>query len=814
MSVYSLFRFFMVLLAVNLSSQLKAQPTGTLSGFVLNATNQQVLQGATILVSPLGITTVTDSAGQYRINGIPVGAYQVTVSYIGFEEEKRYNVVITTGNVMELSFELQPSPTSLSEVVIRSSRNTARASSAETPLSVQRLTAEEIRANPGGNFDVSRVVNSLPGVGGSSGSVGGYRNDIIIRGGGPGENVFYLDGIELPVINHFATQGSGGGPTGILNLAFIEEVKLSTSAFHARYDNALSSVFEFKQKSGNTRATQGNVRLSGTELAGTVEGPLHKNGDLTYLASVRRSYLQLLFSLLDLPIRPNFWDYQFKLSYRASKKTTIQLLGIGAIDQFGFGSIKEPDQEKLYTLNQVPSIRQKSYAFGMSLRRSLGNGYYLVSVSRNALDNRLEKFDFNDDSDISNLRFRTNAKETENKLRFELNKSSRGWNHSFGGMAQYLEYDVFNNIRRRAAIGTQPEERFLFSSDINFARFGAFLQTSRKFFGDRLSLSLGLRTDVNTITNDGTDPLQAFSPRVALSYVLSDHWKLNATAGRYARIAPYTILGFRDNNGQLVNLDNDYITNMHYVTGVEYLPRATTRFTLETFYKKYDHVPVTINDGININNQGADFGIVGNEPVMPVGRGEAYGIEFFAQQKLTKKFFGMLSYTFFYSRFSNRDQKMVASSWDNRHLLSLNLGYKLGKNWELGLKYRYQGGAPYTPIDLVESQRNFLTQGQGLLDYTQINTKRLRAFSASDIRIDKKWNIRNFSFDLFLDVSNWWAAKNVSYPKFTLKQDVATGAYLTTDGQPIRQDGSNGIPLILVEDEATVLPTIGFIIEF
>jgi hypothetical protein len=296
--------------------------------------------------------------------------------------------------------------------------------------------------------------------------------------------------------------------------------------------------------------------------------------------------------------------------------------------------------------------------------------------------------------------------------------------------------------------------------------------------------------------------------------VLSDHWKLNATTGRYARIAPYTILGFRDNNGQLVNLDNDYITNMHYVTGVEFLPRATTRFTLETFYKKYHHVPVTINDGINLNNQGADFGIVGNEPVRPEGRGEAYGIEFFAQQKLTKKFFGMLSYTFFYSRFSNRDQKMVASSWDNRHLLSLNLGYKLGKNWELGLKYRYQGGAPYTPIDLVESQRNFLTQGQGLLDYTQINTKRLRAFSASDIRIDKKWNIRNFSFDLFLDVSNWWAAKNVAYPKFTLKQDIATGAYLTTDGQPIRPDGSNGIPLILVEDEATVLPTIGFIIEF
>jgi outer membrane receptor for ferrienterochelin and colicin len=791
-----------------------AQNTGSISGTVINAVTKQPLQGASLTVQAANSSGITDSLGRYRITNIPVGSYTVAASFVGFETESRFNIVITSGNENEISFELRPQSSKLSEVIIRSGTRTARASSLETPLSVQRLTSEEIKANPGGNFDISRVVNSLPGVGGSSGSVGGYRNDIIIRGGGPAENVFYLDGIEIPVINHFATQGSGGGPTGILNVSFIEDVKLSTSAFPARYDNALSGIFEFRQKTGSLNQTQGNIRLSGTELAGTLEGPLSKKQNITYLASVRRSYLQLLFSMIDLPIRPNYWDFQYKLSYRPDTKSTLTFLGIGAIDQFGFGTINKPTQDKLYTLEQVPSIRQRNYAAGFSYRRSITNGYLFMVLSRNALDNRVEKFDANDEDNPLNLRYRNKATETENKLRVEVNKSINGWNYSYGASTQLAQYVADNNIRRRAAVGSQPEDRFLYNSDLQFFRFGLFAQSSRKFFDDRFIVSAGVRTDVNTFTDEGTNPAKAFSPRIALSFLAGNKWTLNASIGQYAKLAPYTILGFRDNNGKLVNKSSDYITNRHYVAGIEFLPKATTRFTLEGFYKNYSHVPVTVRDGININNLGADYNVVGNEPVVSTGRGKAYGFEFFAQQKLTSHFFGLFSYTFFYSRFSNADGKLAPSAWDSRHLISATFGYKLGRNWELGLKYRYQGGAPYTPFDLAESQRNFLTQGQGLPDYSRFNTQRLDDFSASDIRIDKKWNFRKMTLDLFLDVSNWWGAKSVSYPKFTLERDLATGAFVTTDGQPIKPDAANGVPLILKDDDPVVLPTIGFIVEF
>lgn len=806
-----LISFLLIIRFTNVSS---AQNTGAVFGVVSDNVTKIPLSGASVQVVELNKSATTDVNGKFRISGIKPGSYTIVVSYLSFQQDTKYNISITSGNESELSFELIPASSKLSDVLVKTSRKTAKAASLETPLSVQRLTSEEIKTNPGGNFDISRVVNSLPGVGGSAGSVGGFRNDIIIRGGGPGENVFYLDGVEIPIINHFATQGSGGGPAGILNVSLIEDVKLSSSAFDAKYDNALSSVFEFKQKTGNANKTQGNIRLSATELAATLEGPLNKKKNLTYLASARRSYLQLLFSAIDLPIRPNFWDFQYKVTYKPNPKSTISFIGVGSIDEFGLGKIQTPTQDKIYTLNQVPIINQWSYTFGVSYRRSLEKGFYQIALSRNALDNNLEKYDFNDESNPNNLRFRTLARETENKLRFEVNKTINGWKWSYGGVAQFLEFNTQNNIRRRAAIGAQPEDRFVFNSDINFFRFGGFTQVGKKFFDNRLGFNAGLRTDINTFTNDGTNPANAFSPRVALSYVLADKWTLNATVGRYARIAPYTVLGFRDNSGNLINKDNNYITNMHYVFGAEFLPKPTTRFTIEGFYKRYDNVPVTLRDGISINNLGADFGAVGNEPVRPTGIGEAYGIEFFAQQKLTKRFFGIFSYTFFYSRFSNRDGKLAPSAWDNRHLASVTFGYKFPKNWELGLKYRYQGGAPFTPFDMMASQANFQTQGQGILNFNAFNSQRLQAFSQGDVRIDKKWNYKKITLDLFLDVTNWWIANSVAFPQFALQRDLQTQAFVTTDGLPIRSDGSNGIPQILANNEPIVVPTLGFIIEF
>jgi hypothetical protein len=795
----------------------KAQNTGSISGIIINKIDQKIIPGTTITIG--NKKAISDSLGKFRLSQIPTGSYTLRFSVVGFNDVTLFNILVSSGNENNLNIELEPSINELKAVTVTSGgRKTVKAATLETPLSVQRLTTEEIKRNPGGNFDISRVIQSLPGVGGTA-STAGFRNDIIIRGGAPNENVYYLDGIEVPVINHFATQGSAGGPAGILNVSFIEDVKLSTSAFDARFDNALSSVFEFKQKKGNASRLQGNVRLSATELATTLEGPLSQSGKTTFLASARRSYLQLLFKAIDLPIRPNYWDFQYKITHQIDKKTTLSFLGVGAIDEFSFAAPKKATPEKLYILNSNPSIQQWNYTVGVSLKRLIQNGFWNLSLSRNDFSNQNEKFENNLGPIKGTQTLDVNSKETENKLRFDVNKNIHGWKFSYGADAQIVHYENQTFQITKAAITDNngaiitPAQTFNYNTSINFSKLGIFTQAGKRFFENRLGISAGIRTDVNSFTTDGGNPLATLSPRMSMSYVLADQWTLNASIGNYSKIPPYTILGFQ-NNQQFVNKNAKYINTTHYVIGVEHLKSESTRFTLEGFYKQYSNVPVSIQNGISLSNLGGDASILGNEPIVSTGKGRAYGFEFFAQQKLTKHFFGILSYTFFRSEYTNADGKYTASSWDNKHLLSFTMGYQFPHNWELGLKFRYQGGVPNTPYDELLSRVNYLTLGSGILDYNQINTTRLKNFNASDIRIDKKWNFRKTTLDLYLDITNWYLAKSPAAPIYTFKRNADNTAFLTTDGQAIQQNGSNAIPYYLINEDATVTPTIGFIIEF
>jgi outer membrane receptor protein involved in Fe transport len=795
-------------------AQVKVQNTGKLSGVLVNRKTQQNAPGLLITVTPGNEKLISDSNGAFRFTSLLPGAYAIKVTGLGIQEKLLTNVIVTSGNENNLTIELEPAVNLLNTVTVTGRRNTAKATTLESPLSIQRLTAEDIKANPGGNFDISKVIQSLPGVGG--GAAGGtFRNDIIIRGGAPSENVFYLDGIEVPIINHFSTQGSGGGPQGILNVSFIQDVKLSTSAFDARYDNALSSVFQFRQKNGNPNKLQGNFRLSGTEVAATLDGPISKR--TTFLASVRRSYLELLFKALDLPIRPNYWDYQFKTTTKINDKTTLTTLGLAAIDDFKLAAPKEVTPEKLFAINSNPLINQWNYTFGVSLKKLIQDGYWNISLSRNTLDNQADRYEDNENPSDASRTFQIRSNETENKLRFDVTKNIQNISLSYGLVTQYVQFDnAFYQMFRPAlkdSLGIVLQDAITFNSNtgINFLRYGGFLQLGTRLFQDRLAISTGLRADANNYSSSSQNPLDQLSPRVSLSYALSNAWNFSASYGTYYRLPSYTQLAY-SNNG-LTN-PGKYIQSNHYVAGFEFLPSSTTRFTFEGFYKGYNNYPVSILDKISLANKGIEFGAIGNEPIAQDGKGKAYGFEFFAQQKLTEKFFGVFSYTLYWSEFTGMDKKYQPASWDNRHLISATAGYKLPKNWELGIKFRYQGAAPYTPYDLEQSRLNYLTLGSGVFDYDKVNTLRLKAFHSGDIRLDKKWNYKKTTFDFYIDIQNFYASKSTGAPQYTFKRKDDNSAFLSNNGKPVQLNGSNAIPYFLENAEGTFIPTIGFIIEF
>lgn len=793
-----------------------AQKIAGIAGTIIDKNKQTPLAGITVALSPGRQVAVSDSTGYFRFADIQPGSYNIVFSGIGFQLKSLSNIVVTSGNIVTLNVELEEEVKELESVTVTGRRNTARAATLESPLSIQRLTTEEIKANPGGNFDISRVIQSLPGVGGGVGG-GSFRNDIIIRGGSPAENVFYLDGIEVPVINHFSTQGSSGGPQGILNVSFIEEVKLSTSAFDARYDNALSSVFQFRQKTGNKERLQGNIRLSGTEVAATFDGPLSKQ--TTFLFSARRSYLEFLFKALDLPIRPDYWDFQFKTTTRINDKTTLSVLGIGAIDEFRFAAPKEATPEKLYAISSSPNINQWTYTVGATLRRLTRNGYWNLSLSRNTLDNSVDKFMDNQDPVESERTLLIRSNETENKLRFDVTKNAGNWKITYGLATQYVQFDNrFVQVFRpelKDDVGNIIQNKVEFSSvtATDFLRYGAFVQLGRRLFNNRLALSGGVRADANSLSNSEQNPLQQLSPRISASYAINDRLNFSTSYGIYYRLPGYTQLAFSNAAGLKINPGN-YIRSTHAAGGFEYLRGSSFRLTLEGFFKWYDDYPVSLPDGISLANKGTEFGAIGNEPVVQTGKGRAYGLELFLQQKLTNRFFGVFSYTFYRSEFTGLDGRYAPASWDNRHLLSFTMGYKLPKNWEIGLKFRYQGAAPYTPFDLEKSRANFLTLGTGVLNYSLVNSQRLPAFHSGDIRLDKKWNFRRFALDVYVDIQNFYAAQSAGQPQYTFRRNSDNTAFVTTDGNPIKLNGSNAIPLILDNTDGNILPTVGFIIEF
>lgn len=796
-----------------------AQITGSITGRVLEKNTQIPLEAVNIQLEGTSKGASTDSAGFFQITNITVGTYNVLFSSLGYKPFTLFNSVVNSGNENNYTIELEEDISVLGEIVIQGNTRTVKAATIETPLSVQKITSEEIKSNPGGNFDISKVIQTLPGVGGGAGG-GSFRNDIIIRGGAPNENVFYIDGIEVPVINHFQTQGSSGGPQGILNVSFIEEVKLTTSAFDARYDNAISSVFQFKQKSGNPNKVQGNVRLSATEFAATFEGPVTPQ-QTSFLVSARRSYLQLLFQAIDLPIRPNYWDFQTKITHQFNPKSSLTFIGLGAIDEFKFAAPKNSTPEKWYVINSNVMVNQWNYTTGLTFKHLIPNGYWNLALSRTTFNNNIEKFEDNQNPEPANKSLDLVSRETENKLRFDVNRAKGKWKLAYGASLQLAEYEnqtfsvVRKEIRDDQNVVVQPGLTYQFKSPLNpFLKLGVFSQVGYRLAGDRLGVSAGIRTDMNTFTNQGMQGVRTLSPRLSVSYTLSDKWTVNGSVGRYFKLAPYTILGFADAGQNLVNKEADYLRSTHYATGFEFLPGEDLRFTIEGFYKRYAQVPVSARTGISLSNLGTDFNVLGNEKVVTSGKGKAYGIEFFVQKKLTNRFFGILSYTFYRSLYSGFDEVFLPSSWDNRHLLSITWGYKFGRNWELGLKFRYQGGAPYTPFDETASRLNYLSQGSGTPDYTNLNSLRLGSFNSSDIRLDKKWNFRKTTLDLFLDVTNWYIAKNPAIPEYTFVRNSTNTGFLTSDNQPLRPDGSNAIPTRVKNDDPFFTPTIGFIVEF
>ncbi len=781
-------RHFVIFCLLIISLKLQSQNLGTISGKIFSNETGLILEGATIQIENSNFFSITDENGYFQINNVPTSSYNITASFVGYKSLTLYNVIIKSVGNQSLQFSLDQSTEILDEVVVVQS---PFKTSLETPLSTQTFSAIEIETYPGGNNDITRVIQSLPGI---SPSVGGFRNDIIIRGGGPNETVYYLDGIEIPNINHFSTQGSSGGPVGLINVSFIKDVTLSTSSFGAEYDNALSGVLSFEQKEANIERISGNFRIGSSEAGLTFEGPINifNNKETSFIFSVRRSYLQFIFKAFGFSFLPDYWDYQMKIKHKIDDYNYLNFIGIGSIDELTVNESNEFNFENESTIEQIPIINQRSRTFGLSWKRIFKNksGFFNLSISNNMLENNFERFQNN----LSRVdpTFINISNEEETKIRFISTKNLKKFKFSYGGnfqLSDYInkyEYNYYN---------------IYYNTKINFIKYGLFIKGSGLFLDDKLGISLGFRVDQDNFTLNN-DFFENFSPRLALSFIISEDnkWKLNFSSGRYFKIPTYTSLGFKNLNNIFLNKTSKYTISDHIVGGIEFNWSESSRLTLELFNKKYNNYPVSVLDGVSLANKGGDFEVLGNEEILTIGKGKSYGLEFLYQQKLKNNFYGILSYTLFYSKFSGLDKVYFPSVWDNRHILSFTGGYKLKKNWELSSKIRYTGKTPYAPVDIFSSVKSY---PEIIFDYSKLGNYYLTEFTKLDIRIDKRWNFKSTSMNFYIDIENLLMNEIPIPPEYGLERDQNQNIVNPRNLIEVISDNRNSI-----------IPSIGFVFDF
>jgi hypothetical protein len=780
--------------------------SGVIKGRVFDEFTNEPVPFSNVALQETTYGAVSDIDGNYEITGIEPGLYNVQASFVGYKTKTLFEVEVFAAKPTVLDIPLEAGATNLTAVEITTEvfeRN------AESPVSLQQIGTNEIQRNPGGNRDISRALQILPGVASSL----SFRNDIIIRGGAPNENRFFLDGIEVPVINHFATQGSSGGPVGILNVNFIQNVDFFSGAFPANRGNAMSAVLEFTQKDGNTDGLKGNFTLSATDVGLTLDGPI--NDKTTFIASVRRSYLQFLFGVIGLPFLPTYNDAQFKVKHKINDKNEITFVGLGAYDQFELNEsaaqdaeTEEERQELNYILNNLPVNNQWNYTVGANYKHFSNKGFQNVVLSRNHLNNRAEKYEQNIESP-ENLILNYESEEIENKFRFEHTQRTNGWRLNAGFNLEDVTYSnsTFNQISVDTTVQIVD-----FNSEINFQRFGFFGSINRSFLEDRLLLSFGLRTDWNNWAESMSNPIDQLSPRLSASYSITPELSVQANVGRYYQLPPYTVMGFRDNAGNLVNRDNGvtYIQSDHLVAGLQYVFPSNTKVSIEGFYKVYDNYPFTLRDSINLANLGADFGVIGNEEVASIGEGRSYGVEFLVQRKLYNGLFGIAALTLVRSEFTDKNGDFVPSAWDNQFILSLTAGKKFGKNWEVGTRVQVLGGPPFTPVDAETSSLIPVwdVNNRGLPDYDRLNEERAPVSYQVDFRIDKKYFFDKWSLNLYIDIENITNAVVELEPFIDVVRD--------DNDQPVvdPNDSSRYLLTTIPNTSGTLLPSIGVVVEF
>ena len=788
--------FFTAILIASYPSD--AQPEAVqgynVSGRIIDRlTRESIPYAAVVIVGVEGSGTLSDSTGVFTLENVRPGIVQFSAIQLGYRTVVTPEYKITPYTPF-IEIEMEQDPDELAASTVKPSPFLR---SVESPVSVRVISLGDIDRIPGANKDIARIVRSYPGV---SYSPIGYRNDLIVRGGGPSENSFFIDGIEIPNINHFATQGASGGPVSILNSDLIREISFYTGSFPANRGGALSSVMDITLKDGNPDKQAFKAVIGASEVGASASG--HIGNNTTYIASVRQSYLQLLFRLLGLPMLPNYIDGQFKSRTRIDSRNEIAFIALAGFDNMKLSD--DPDDKgDEYLLSYLPVLKQETFTIGASYKHFSDRHIQTYSLSYSYLNNRSRKYLDNDESVGDNLILYSSGLEGKAQIRCENRSYYGAWTVREGAEFYFRHYD--SDVYRRSRSGIP----FDYGTGLSFFGGGIFVSADYKSPGGKLNASAGLRTDAASYSANTASFWKQFSPRASVSYLPWKNWSFNASAGFYHQLPPITALSFRDAEGGLANKDLDYMRVISTAVGADWKFRDRLFIGLEGFYKQFMDIPLSLETGVPLTCTGADCGSIGEEMLVSSSSGRAYGVELLVRWLIPDKLSLVGSATLYKSEYkSAKDADYIPSAWDNRFILNVSGVYDLPKYWSIGMKVSAIGGSPYTPYDEDASSLKVVwdAAGRPVYDYTKYNQSRLDPYYQIDLRVDKNFYFRKWTLGLYVDL------QNVTFSKIRQPDAyLSTGEILNPDSLPLEQRYA----LETLELwSGTIVPAVGVTFEF
>ena len=711
---------------------------GKIEGKVIDAETKVALIGANILIINTTKGAATNLNGKFVIENVPVGNYSLKSSFLGYTPTIKTDVIVRSGRTTSINSELRSSSIQSDEVVVQSDYFQKND---EQVLSSFNFSSEEIRRAPGSAGDVSRILMSLPSVA----KVNDQMNTLVVRGGSPIENTFYIDNIEIPNINHFPAQGASGGAIGMLNVDLIEDVDFFTGGFSSVYGNKLSSIMNIKFREGNKDNIEGQLDLNFSGFGGIIEGPLFSDR-ASFVFSARRSYVDYLIKMVDVgsTVAPTYGDFAGKIVYDINKHNKLMLVGVLGDDHLSTDQNTAIENKMVFYGNQ--DIYQST--IGLNWRSLWSNkGYSNTSISFNSQKFVEDYFETGSANLVTTNRSNDRFFQFRNINFYQINNL-----HSikFGIEAKHLIASYDNWFSEYTDAIGNPVESFTIKANVT-GNIGSTFASYIFKPNVNLNLTFGGRADYFSYANK-----IKISPRFSLSYSLSEKTKLNASTGIFYQSLPAKLLVLNKDIKKL-NIPK----SIHFIIGVEQLLTESTQLTLEVYQKDYNNLPMDTNQpGIQLldeiyNTQGFYFN---TQELVDGGIAQTKGVELTIQKKLAKDLYGLIGASYFHAKYKGLDNTWRDRIYDNRFTFSIQGGYKPNYFWEFSMRWIYAGGRPYTPFNITESEK----LNRGILDETAINSERYEAYHSLNLRIDKRFAFSGTNLVIYISVWNVYDRKNIA----------------------------------------------------